>query len=104
MNIKIDSITGACVFACIGGKITILSGTYTNINTIVYQYNTNMTSLTVNQQNNADGTQAVFVKGGTFVGENPANGDDSGNPKTFLAAGYVSTESSTNTYVVSKSN
>ena len=93
LSISIDSQTGACAYAFDGGRINVKSGTYTNSATLA-DVNGRLKGMLLNQ---ADGkAQAIFVTGGTFHGANPASGDNSRNPSTFLAAGYQSTGSEGN--------
>ncbi len=85
LNISICSRTGACVYAFDGGTANVKSGTYSN-DTTEFDANGTTKAMLLNQ---VDGKpQAIFVTGGQFHGENPANGDNSGNPSTFLAEGY----------------
>ena len=85
MNITISDVHGACLYVFNGGKATVESGEYTNESEAE-----GSEKLLLNQADNKP--QAIFVSGGTFRGENPANGDNSHNPATFLAPGYQSTE------------
>ena len=97
-----------CVYALNGGKVTIKGGTFTvggdaggNGNSIVYSnggeivieggffhtdYQWGGKYYVLNQNNSNPGT--ITVKGGTFVNQNPADGDDNlgGN---FVAEGYM---------------
>ena len=99
--VTIDSATGACLYAFSGSKIIVESGTFTNKTTIGYELaGTGIKALVVNQANVSD--QLVEIKGGTFVGYNPANGDEAGLCTTFIADGYEVTETSTGTFVVSQ--
>ena len=98
VNISVDSRTGACVYAFAGSTVNIKSGEYTNEATLA-DVNGRLTAMLLNQADNAD--QAIFVTGGTFHGANPANGDNSGKPATFLAPGYESTGTERN-WVVSE--
>ncbi len=103
LDVTIDSATGACVYAFTGSTITIESGTYTNNTDISYGLNSyakGWKGLTLNQANEA--TQLVFVKGGTFVGNSPALGDESGKVTSFLVEGYGAVENGTTTTVVKK--
>lgn len=91
LNISICSRTGACVYAFDGGTANVKSGTYSN-DTTEFDANGITKAMLLNQ---VDGkSQAIFVTGGQFHGENPANGDNSGNPSTFLAPDYKSVETS----------
>ena len=89
LTIEICSRTGACVYVFDGGLAYVRSGTYSN-NTEEFDANGETKGMLLNQEDNKP--QAIFVSGGTFKGENPANGDNSDAPATFLAAGCVSTE------------
>lgn len=103
LDVTIDSATGACAYAFTGSSITIESGTYTNNTDIAYELNSyakGWKALTLNQANEAN--QLVFVKGGTFVGNSPALGDESGKVTAFLAEGYGAVENGTTTTVVKK--
>ncbi len=101
LAVTIDSATGACLYAFSGSKIIVESGTFTNKTTIDYELaGTGIKALVVNQANVSD--QLVEIKGGTFVGYNPANGDEAGLCTTFIADGYEVTETSTGTFVVSQ--
>ena len=91
LSISICSRTGACVYVFDGGKAYVTSGTYSN-DTTEFDANGTTKAMLLNQADSKP--QAIFVSGGTFKGENPANGDNSHNPSTFLAAGYVATETS----------
>ena len=81
-----------------GGKAYITSGTYIN-DTTEFDANGTTKAMLLNQADNKP--QAIFVSGGTFKGENPANGDNSHNPSTFLAAGYKA-EGADNIWTVSE--
>lgn len=97
LDISVNSKQGACVYAFDGGKVCIYSGTYTNQATEAGASKEDR--MLVNQ---ADGkAQAIFIYGGTFNGADPANGDNSKNPTTFIAEGYKSTGSEY-TWTVSK--
>lgn len=89
LEISICSQTGACVYAFDGGKVNVTSGTYSNA-TDKYDANGKTKAMLLNQADEKN--QAIFVTGGTFIGENPANGDNSGNPTTFLAENCQSTQ------------
>ena len=90
LNVKVNSITGACVFAR-GGKVYIKSGTYENCTTGKYPYKEGWNNMCVNQYK-GDNEQKIFISGGTFIGKNPADGDDNGIATTFLESGYISTK------------
>ena len=98
LSISICSRTGACVYVFDGGKAYITSGTYIN-DTTEFDANGTTKAMLLNQADNKP--QAIFVSGGTFKGENPANGDNSHNPSTFLAAGYKA-EGADNIWTVSE--
>ena len=107
LEVTIDSVTGACAYAFDGASITIEGGTYTNLADEAYPYNADFTGMTVNQANVA--SQLVHVKGGTFVGNDPQLGDDSGKAR-LVEPGYVAlpaegtTAGQNGTYTVSKAN
>ncbi len=90
LNVTIDSITGACAYAFTGSRINVVSGTYVNNTTEDYPYAPSVKALTLNQANESN--RLVFVTGGTFKGNSPANGDDSGKVATFVADGYKTVE------------
>ena len=92
MNITINDVRGSCLYVFDGGKATVKSGSYTNVNT-------SGDKLLLNQAN-VD-TQLIFVEGGTFSGRNPAEGDDNMGG-TFLAEGYKAVENGDGTWVVRK--
>lgn len=100
LNVTIDSITGACAYAFTGSNIYVESGVYTNNTTEAYTYNKSLTALTLNQANESN--QLIFVSGGTFKGNSPANGDDSGKVASFLKAGYKATAATDGSFVVTK--
>ncbi len=98
MNITIDSITGACVYAFAAneeegrtkdGAISIISGTYANNTTEVNSFAKDTTktwkALTLDQDDDAT-TSLISVSGGTFTGMDPAKGDDSGKVSTFISS------------------
>ena len=86
LKIDVVSKTGACAYAFAGGKIYVKSGTYSNAASEQYA---NDNKMLLNQADNTD--QLIFVSGGTFYGANPANGDNSGKPISFLAEGATVT-------------
>ena len=90
LNVTIDSITGACAYAFTGSRINVVSGTYVNNTTEDYPYAPSVKALTLNQANESN--RLVFVTGGTFKGNSPTNGDDSGKVATFVADGYKTVE------------
>lgn len=91
----VDTPRESCVFA-MGGSVTISGGTFINSCTDGYTYG-DSAPLTLNVSNSNPGT--ISVTGGTFVGRDPAAGDDNLGG-TFIAAGYQSTEVSEGRYVV----
>ena len=96
-TIIVDTPRESCVFA-MGGSVTIKGGTFINNSTDDYTYG-NGAPLTLNLSNGTPGTISVY--GGTFVGRDPAEGDDNLGG-TFIASGYQSTEVSTGTYIVTE--
>ena len=112
-NGKLDGVnkTGWCMAIWAdGGKVTINGGTYTNVGAtggddqydLLYVKNGGVIEInggyfesqtprwTLNSNNQAPGT--FVVKGGTFVGYNPAESytDENGtNPTNFVADGYT---------------
>ena len=84
INMVIKSMNGSCVYPFDGGAVNISGGTYENQTTEAYQYNSSFKAMTVNQAN--VNTQLIHITGGCFIGNNPADGDDSGKASTFLAA------------------
>ena len=103
-----DSNDDYCVYAGGGvspnfltSKVTINGGSFINVNTEGYKYNPNLKSLALNVQNGGKGV--IEVKGGTFSAD-PAGGDDSTVPASFVADGYVSTyDEATQLYSVAQS-
>lgn len=90
LNITVKSRNGACAYAFDGSKITIKSGHYENQTTEVYEWNSNIKAMVVNQANVA--TQLIFIEGGTFKGYDPTLGDDSQTTNenaTFLSEGVA---------------
>ena len=88
VNISVNSATGSCVYAFEGGKAYIESGVYTNNATTSGPAGENR--MLVNQKDGK--AQAIFISGGDFYGADPAKGDNSGSPTTFLADGFKSVE------------
>lgn len=81
----------SCIYAVGGGHVYITGGKYST----EAKYNDRYYVLNI-----ANGSGSVIeVSGGSFVGQNPADGDDK-DGGTFLKSGYVSTESN-GMYVVS---
>ena len=105
LTVTVNSQAGACVYPFGGAQVTILSGTYANTTTDVYQYgrfnDAGLKGMAVNQANVA--TQLITIYGGSFKQINPALGDDSWTEGTFLASGYAATwNPSTGYYDVAK--
>ena len=75
-----------------GGTITINSGNFVS-GTPEWTLNCNDTSY-------KNGTAKIIVKGGTFVGFDPANNKAEGKGTNFVAAGYVSTMGADGNYTV----
>lgn len=74
----------SCIYAVGGGHVYITGGKYST----EAKYNDRYYVLNI-----ANGSGSVIeVSGGSFVGQNPADGDDK-DGGTFLKSGYVSTES-----------
>ena len=71
------------VYVVGNGKVKISGGTFSSEKTYQNKY------YVLNLNNSATGS--ISVTGGTFVGQNPGNGDDN-KGGTFLAPGYQSTE------------
>lgn len=94
-TIVTDTPRESCVFA-MGGSVIINGGTFINHSTEDYAYGGGA-PLTLNVSNGTPGTIAVY--GGTFVGRDPALGDDN-RGGTFVADGYKSTEVSTGKHIV----
>ena len=81
--------------------ITIKGGTFKNSAEGTYTYNSSLKPLTLNVQNGKPVT-SIVITGGTFVGQNPGDGDDNLGG-TFLAEGYKATkDESANTWTVKK--
>ena len=96
-TIQVDTPRESCVFA-MGGDVIINSGTFINTSTDDYEYGSGA-PLVLNLSNSTPGTITVY--GGTFVGRDPALGDDNLGG-TFVANGYTSVQTGTNTYTVYK--
>jgi hypothetical protein len=75
-----------------GGTITINSGNFVS-GTPAWTLNCNDTSY-------KNGTAKIIVKGGTFVGFDPANNKAEGENTSFVAAGYVSRMDEDGSYTV----
>ena len=95
--IRVDTPRESCVFA-LGGDVIINGGTFINTSTQDYEYGDGA-PLVLNLSNGTPGTITVY--GGTFVGRDPALGDDNLGG-TFVAAGYTSIQTGENTYTVYK--
>lgn len=67
--------------------ITIKGGTFENKATGHYEYKNSLKPLTLNVENGKPVT-SIVITGGTFVGQNPGDGDDNLGG-TFLAEGYI---------------
>ena len=98
LEITVDSECGACAYPFAGSTMTIESGTYANVTTTPYRYNTAITGMAVNQPNNA--TQNLVIKGGSFSQYDPQLGDDSGAMTDFTGAGYVAIADGNGHFVV----
>lgn len=98
-NVTVNSASGACLYAFDGAKIFVQGGTYTNKAENLGPHGESQMCL-----NQADvATQLIFVTGGTFYGQDPAAGDNSGKVSTFLQEGYKSVyDEETKSYTVSK--
>ena len=83
------------------GTVTINGGTFQNTDTRPYRWKTSWNALTLNVHNTNCTLSQIVVYGGTFYGNNPANGDDNLGG-TFLAEGYQSTETSTGVWTVTE--
>ena len=81
--------------------ITIKGGTFKNSAEGTYTYNSSLKPLTLNVQNGKPVT-SIVINGGTFVGQNPGDGDDN-KGGTFLAEGYI-TLVNNNTFTVSNTD
>ena len=79
-----------------GGTITINSGNFVS-GTPAWTLNCNDTSY-------KNGTAKIIVKGGTFVGFDPANNKAEGEGTSFVAAGYVSRMDEDGSYTVVPAN
>ena len=89
LTVAVDSQAGACAYPFAGATLAIESGTYSNATAVAYQYKTGWTGMAVNQANVAQ--QLITITGGNFYQVNPAEGDDSGLVKSFLAPNCEST-------------
>lgn len=98
LNITVKSKNGACAYAFDGSHITIESGVYKNLTTEQYDWNPNFKALIVNQANVA--TKLITILGGTFVGQDPSAGDDSGLSNTFLPANLATQKNADGNFVI----
>ena len=98
LTITVDSECGACAYPFAGSTMTIESGTYANVTTTPYRYNTAITGMAVNQPNNA--TQNLIIKGGSFSQYDPQLGDDSGLMTDFTDDGFVAIDDGNGHFVV----
>ena len=96
ISMIVDSKNGCCVYPFAGAAVNISGGTYTNTTAEAYQYKEGFQGLTINQANVAD--QLIHVTGGTFSGNDPQLGDDSGTQ--HLNEGYVAIEQGNGSYKV----
>ena len=74
-TIIVDTPRESCVYSWKGGKITITGGTLINESQDEYAYGNGGAPLTVNVSNSGS-YEDVTITGGTFIGRNPAQGDD----------------------------
>lgn len=82
--------------------ITIKGGTFKNSAEGTYTYNSSLKPLTLNVQNGKPVT-SIVITGGTFVGQNPGDGDDN-KGGTFLAEGYITLVNGDGTFTVSNTD
>ena len=82
--------------------ITIKGGTFENKATGPYEYKNSLKPLTLNVENSKPVT-SIVITGGTFVGQNPGDGDDN-KGGTFLAEGYITLVNGDGTFTVSNTN
>ena len=98
LTITVDSECGACAYPFAGSTMTIESGTYANVTTTPYRYNTAITGMAVNQPNNS--TQNLIINGGSFSQYDPQLGDDSGLMTDFTDDGFVAIQDGSGNWVV----
>ena len=98
LTITVDSECGACAYPFTGSTMTIESGTYANVTTTPYRYNTAITGMAVNQPNNS--TQNLIINGGSFSQYDPQLGDDSGLMTDFTDEGFVAIQDGSGNWVV----
>lgn len=83
-TIIVDTDSESCVFGMAGTTISIEGGTFINLADTPYVHGGG-TPLTVNIDKNASDASAILqVTGGTFIGRNPALGDDSVKTGNFI--------------------
>lgn len=82
VDVTVNTGNGSCIYATAGSKVYVKGGVYKNTTEKPYQYNASFSNMCLNQAN--EEVQHIFVSGGTFYGQNPATGDDSGKVSTFL--------------------
>lgn len=99
-TIKVDTPKESCLYAMYGGKVVVNGGTFENSCTD-YEYGDGP-GLTVNVSNKHN-VSDIVVNGGTFIGRDPALGDDNLGG-TFVAEGYVSVPAENNTYTIVESD
>ena len=99
-TIKVNTPKESCLYAMYGGKVVVNGGTFENSCTD-YEYGVGP-GLTVNVSNRYK-VSDIVVKGGTFIGRDPALGDDNLGG-TFVAEGYVSVPGENNTYTIVESD
>ncbi len=81
----------AVLYAKFNGKVYVNGGYFPNENNSPY---------VLNKYDDHRATTTIEVTGGTFVGFNPANNAAEGANTNFLATGYKSVESATDTWTV----
>lgn len=83
-TIIVNTNSESCVFGMAGTTISIGGGTFINLAETPYVHGGG-TPLTVNIDKNASDASAILqVTGGTFIGRNPALGDDSVKTGNFI--------------------
>ncbi len=83
-TIIVNTNSESCVFGMAGTMISIEGGTFINLAETPYVHGGG-TPLTVNIDKNASDASAILqVTGGTFIGRNPALGDDSVKTGNFI--------------------
>lgn len=96
-TIKVDTPEESCLYAMYGGKVVVNGGTFINSCDKEYIHGGGP-ALTVNVSNDYK-VSDIVVNGGTFIGRDPALGDDNLGG-TFVAEGYVSVPGEKNTYEI----